>query len=50
MVWVWVLTTAFVLATFITVKLRGYKKVPPALWHAVAADAVLGVLILLRAF
>ena len=26
MVWVWAVTTAFVVATFITVKLRGYKR------------------------
>jgi len=26
MVWVWVVTTAFIIVTFITVKLRGYKK------------------------
>src|SRR5262245_27579415 len=28
MVWLWVVTTAFVVVTFITVKLRGYKKMP----------------------
>jgi hypothetical protein len=32
MVSVWVVTTAFVVATFITVKLRGYKEMP----HAIA--------------
>ena len=31
MVSVWVVTTAFVVTTFITVKLRGYKKMPHAL-------------------
>jgi hypothetical protein len=49
MVWVWVVTTAFVVATFITVKLRGYKKMPRALRDAIAADAIFGALLLLRA-
>ena len=49
MVWVWVVTTAFVVGTFITVKLRGYKKMPHALRDAIAADAIFGVLLLLRA-
>jgi hypothetical protein len=48
MVWVWAVTTAFVVATFITVKLRGYKKMPHALRDAIAADAIFGVLLLLR--
>jgi hypothetical protein len=48
MVWVWVVTTAFVVVTFITVKLRGYKKMPHALRDAIAADAIFGVLILLH--
>jgi heme/copper-type cytochrome/quinol oxidase subunit 3 len=42
MVWVWVVTTAFVIVTFITVKLRGYKKMPHALRDAIAADAIFG--------
>jgi hypothetical protein len=50
MVWVWVVTTAFVVATFITVKLRGNKKMPHALRDAIAADAIFGALLLLRAF
>jgi hypothetical protein len=49
MVWVWVVTTAFVGATFITVKLRGNKKMPHALRDAIAADAIFGALLLLRA-
>jgi hypothetical protein len=49
MVWVWVVTTAFVVATFITVKLRGYKRMPHALRDAIAADAIFGALLLLRA-
>ena len=42
MVWVWVVTTAFVVVTFITVKLRGYKRMPHALRDAIAADAIFG--------
>ncbi len=42
-------TTAFVVATFFTVKLRGYKKMPLALRDAIAADAVFGALLFLRA-
>jgi hypothetical protein len=49
MVWVWVITTAFVVVTFITVKLRGYKKMPHALRDAIAADAIFGALLLLHA-
>jgi hypothetical protein len=40
MVWVWVVTTAFVVVTFITVKRRGYKKMPHALRDAIAANAI----------
>jgi len=49
MVWVWVVTTAFVVVTFITVKQRGYTKLPHALRDAIAADAFFGALLLLRA-
>jgi hypothetical protein len=49
MVWVWVVTTAFVVATFITVKLRGYKEMPHALRDAIAADVIFGALLLLHA-
>jgi hypothetical protein len=49
MVWVWVVTTAFVITTFITVKRRGYKKLPYALRDAIAADAIFGVLLLVHA-
>ena len=49
MVWVWVVTTAFVVVTFITVKRRGYKKMPHALRDAIAANAIFGVLLLLHA-
>jgi hypothetical protein len=48
MVWLWVVTTAFVVVTFITVKLRGYKKMPHALRDAIAADAIFGALLLLH--
>jgi hypothetical protein len=48
MVWVWVVTTAFVVVTFITVNRRGYKRMPHALRDAIAADAIFGVLILLH--
>ena len=48
MVWVWVVTTAFVVVTFITVRLRGYKKMPHALRDAIAADAIFGALLLLH--
>ncbi len=47
MVWVWV-TTAFVVVTFITVKRRGYKKMPRALRDAIAADAIFGALLLVH--
>ena len=46
--WMWVLTTAFVVVTFITVKLRGYKRMPHALRDAIAADAIFGALLLLH--
>jgi hypothetical protein len=49
MVWVWVVTTAFVVVTFITVKRRGYKKMPHALRDAIAANAIFGALLLLHA-
>jgi hypothetical protein len=48
MVWVWMVTTSFVVVTFITVKLRGYKKMPHALRDAIAADAIFGALLLLH--
>lgn len=48
MVSVWVVTTAFVIATFITVKRRGDKKMPHALRDAIAADAIFGALLLLH--
>jgi hypothetical protein len=44
-----VVTTAFVVATFITVKLRGYKEMPHALRDAIAADLSFGALLLLHA-
>jgi hypothetical protein len=49
MVWVWVVTTAFVLVTFVTVKRRGYKRMPNALRDAIAANAIFGALLLLHA-
>jgi hypothetical protein len=49
MVWIWLVTTGFVVATFVTVKLRGYKKMPRGLRDAIAADAIFGALLLLRA-
>jgi hypothetical protein len=48
MVSVWLVTTGFVIATFVTTKMRGYKKMPPALRDAIAADAIFGALLLLR--
>jgi hypothetical protein len=48
MLWVWVVTTAFVVATLTDVKLRAGKVMPPALWHAIIADAIFGGLLLLR--
>ena len=48
MLWVWVVTTAFVAATFITVKLRGYKRMPHALRDAIAADAIFRTLLALN--
>ena len=49
MLWVWVVTTAFVVVTFITVKRRGYKKMPKALRDAIAANVIFGALLLLQA-
>jgi hypothetical protein len=49
MVWVWVVTTAFVVATFHHVKRRVFKKMPHALRDAIAAHAIFGALLLLRA-
>jgi hypothetical protein len=46
---VWAVTTASVVVTFITVKRRGYKKMPHALRDAIAADAIFGALFLLHA-
>jgi hypothetical protein len=42
-------TTAFVVATFRHCELRGYKNMPHALRDAIVADAICGVLLLLRA-
>jgi heme/copper-type cytochrome/quinol oxidase subunit 3 len=49
MVSVWLVTTGFVVATFLITKARGYKKMPHALRDDIAADAFFGVLLLLRA-
>jgi hypothetical protein len=49
MVSVWVVMTSFAVATFVITKKRGYKKMPRALRDAVAADAIFGALLLLRA-
>jgi hypothetical protein len=49
MVWVWLVTTGFVIATFVTTKVRGSKKLPAPLRDAIAADAVFGALLLMRA-
>jgi hypothetical protein len=49
MVTVWLVTTGFVVATFLTTKARGYQKMPRALREATAADAIFGALLLLRA-
>jgi hypothetical protein len=46
---VWLVTTGFVIATFLIVKVRRYKKMPRALLDAIAADAIFGALLLLRA-
>jgi hypothetical protein len=48
MVWVWLVTTSFVIATFVTTKLRGSKKLPRALRDAITADAIFGALLLIR--
>jgi hypothetical protein len=51
MLWVWVVTTAFVVATVRIVRLRGAKVVlPAALWQAIIADGIFGALLLLRGF
>jgi hypothetical protein len=47
--WVWAVTTASVVVTFITVKRRGYKNMPRALRGTIAADAIFGALFLLHA-
>jgi hypothetical protein len=49
MVSVWLVTTGFVIATFVIMKERGYKKMPRALRDAIAADAIFGALLLVRA-
>jgi hypothetical protein len=49
MVSVWLVTTGFVIATFVTTKVRGYRKMPRALRDAIAADAIFGALLLMRA-
>jgi hypothetical protein len=49
MVSVWLVTTGFVIATFVTTKVRGYKKMPRALRDAITADAIFGALLLVRA-
>jgi hypothetical protein len=46
---VWVVTTAFAIVTFITVKRRGYKRMPHALRDAITANAIFGALLLLHA-
>jgi hypothetical protein len=46
---VWLVTTGFVIATFLIAKGRRYKKMPRALVDAIAADAIFGALLLLRA-
>jgi hypothetical protein len=46
---VWLVTTGFVIATFLITKVRRYKRMPRALLDAIAADAVFGALLLLRA-
>ena len=46
---VWLMTTGFVIATFLIAKGRRYKKMPWALVDAIAADAIFGALLLLRA-
>jgi hypothetical protein len=49
MVWLWLVTTIFVIATFVTMKLRGSRKMPRALRDAIAADAVFAALLIIRA-
>ena len=49
MIWVWLVTTAFVIATFFITKVHQYKKMPRALLDAIAANAIFGALLLLRA-
>jgi hypothetical protein len=48
MVWVWLVTTSFVIATSVTTKLRGSKKMPRALRDAITADAIFAALLLIR--
>ena len=47
---VWLVTTGFVIATFVIMKVRGYEKIPRALRDAITADAIFGALLLMRAF
>jgi hypothetical protein len=47
MVWVWLVTTSFVIATFVATKLRG-SKMPRALRGTITADAIFGALLLIR--
>jgi hypothetical protein len=49
MVSVWLVTTGFVIATFVITKVRGYKKMPRGLRDAITADAIFGALLVVRA-
>jgi sensor c-di-GMP phosphodiesterase-like protein len=49
MVSVGLVTTGFVIATFVVTKVRGYKKMRRALRDAITADAIFGALLLVRA-
>jgi hypothetical protein len=49
MVLLWLVTTGFVIARFLTTKVRGYKKMPRALRDDIVADAIFGALLLVRA-
>jgi hypothetical protein len=49
MVFVWLVTTGFVIATFVITKVRGYRRMPRALRDAIAADLIFGALLLVRA-
>jgi hypothetical protein len=49
MVSVWIVMTGFVMATFVITRVRGYRKMPRALRDAIAADAIFGALLLMRA-